>query len=64
MNNLSSNKGGMVMDLIEDMGCKPLYLPPYSPDFKPDRDLPTTMRLQTQTVLSLAPKGCSDYWRW
>ena len=28
------------------------------------RSLPTKMHLQTQTVLSLASKGCSGYWRW
>jgi transposase len=31
---------------------------------QPYRDLPTTMHLQTQTVLSLASKGCSGSWRW
>jgi hypothetical protein len=31
---------------------------------EPNRDLPTTMHLQTQTVLSLASKGCSGYWSW
>jgi transposase len=35
MDNLSSHKGGRVRELIEERGCKLLYLPPYSPDFNP-----------------------------
>jgi hypothetical protein len=31
MDNLSSHKGGRVSELIEQRGCKLLYLPPYSP---------------------------------
>jgi transposase len=33
MDNLSSHKGSRVRELIEERGCKLLYLPPYSPDF-------------------------------
>ena len=35
MDNLSSHKGSRVRELIEERGCKVLYLPPYSPDFNP-----------------------------
>jgi transposase len=35
MDNLSSHKGGRVSELIEQRGCKLLYLPPYSPDLNP-----------------------------
>jgi transposase len=35
MDNLSSHKGGRVRKLIEERGCKLLYLTPYSPDFNP-----------------------------
>jgi transposase len=35
MDNLSSHKGGRVKDLIEERGCKLVYLPPYSPDLNP-----------------------------
>jgi transposase len=35
MDNLSSHKGGRVKELIEERGCKLLYLPPYSPDLNP-----------------------------
>lgn len=35
MDNLSSHKGGRVRELIEERGCKLLYLPPYSPDYNP-----------------------------
>ena len=35
MDNLSSHKGPKVRALIEAVGAKLLYLPPYSPDFNP-----------------------------
>lgn len=35
MDNLSSHKGQRVRELIEERGCKLLYLPPYSPDLNP-----------------------------
>ena len=35
MDNLSAHKGERVKEIIEGMGCKLLYLPPYSPDFNP-----------------------------
>jgi transposase len=35
MDNLSVHKGGRVRELIEQRGCKLLYLPPYSPDLNP-----------------------------
>lgn len=35
MDNLSAHKGDRVRELIEERGCKLLYLPPYSPDLNP-----------------------------
>jgi transposase len=35
MDNLTAHKGERVRELIEERGCKLLYLPPYSPDFNP-----------------------------
>jgi hypothetical protein len=35
MDNLSAHKGERVKELIEERGCKLLYLPPYSPDLNP-----------------------------
>ena len=35
MDNLSSHKGPRVSTLIEAVGARLLYLPPYSPDFNP-----------------------------
>ena len=35
MDNLSAHKGERVRKLVEDSGCKLLYLPPYSPDLNP-----------------------------
>ncbi len=33
MDNATFHKGGRFEQLIQDAGCKLLYLPPYSPDF-------------------------------
>ena len=35
MDNLSSHKGAAVRGMFEAAGASALYLPPYSPDFKP-----------------------------
>jgi transposase len=35
MDNLTAHKGERVRHLIEERGCKLMYLPPYSPDFNP-----------------------------
>ena len=32
MDNPTAHKGERVRELIEERGCEPLYLPPYSPD--------------------------------
>jgi transposase len=32
MDNATFHKGGRIEQLIQDAGCKVLYLPPYSPD--------------------------------
>lgn len=35
MDNLSAHKGQRVRELIEERGCKLIYLPAYSPDYNP-----------------------------
>jgi transposase len=35
MDNLTAHKGERVRELIEERGCKLMYLPPYSPDCNP-----------------------------
>jgi transposase len=35
MDNLTAHKGERVRELIEERGCKLLYLPSYSPDLNP-----------------------------
>jgi len=35
MDNLSSHKVSGIRELIENAGCRLIYLPPYSPDFSP-----------------------------
>jgi transposase len=33
MDNATFHKGGWIQELIQSVGCRVLYLPPYSPDF-------------------------------
>ena len=35
MDNCSIHKSNKVLELINQAGCKLIYLPPYSPDFNP-----------------------------
>lgn len=35
VDNLGAHKGERVRELLEERGCRLLYLPPYSPDFNP-----------------------------
>lgn len=35
IDNASFHKSIKVIELIEDAGCKVIFLPPYSPDFNP-----------------------------
>ncbi len=35
MDNLAAHKGQRIKELIEERGCKLMYLPPYSPDLNP-----------------------------
>jgi len=35
VDNLGAHKGERIRELIEERGCRLLYLPPYSPDFNP-----------------------------
>ena len=35
VDNLAAHKGEEVRELIEERGCKLLFLPPYSPDYNP-----------------------------
>ena len=35
LDNATIHKGGQIAELVEQAGCRLLYLPPYSPDFNP-----------------------------
>ncbi len=35
LDNAAFHHGGNISELIESVGCKALYLPPYSPDLNP-----------------------------
>jgi len=52
MDNLSSHKGPKVRALIEAVGAKLLYLPPYSPDFNPIEKLFSKLKAFCEKPLS------------
>ena len=59
MDNLSAHKGDGVREAIEQAGTKPLYLPPYSPDFNPIEQGFTIL----QAVLRKAAERTIDHLR-
>jgi len=77
MDNLSSHKGPMVRALIEAVGAKLLYLPPYSPDFNPieklfsklkallrkatERTIDGLWRVIGQCLDRFTPRECATY---
>ena len=77
MDNLSSHKGPMVRALIEAVGAKLLYLPPYSPDFNPieklfsklkallrkatERTIDGLWRVIGQCLDRFTPRECANY---
>jgi transposase len=77
MDNLSSHKGPKVRALIEAVGAKLLYLPPYSPDFNPienafsklkallRRAAERSVEALHKTIIRLArlftPKECANF---
>jgi transposase len=79
MDNLSSHKVSGVKELIESVGAKVFYLPPYSPDFNPIENvfskLKTMLRkLKSRTMEDLwknlgklcdifSPEECKNYFK-
>jgi transposase len=68
LDNLSAHRAAAVRTLIEGAGCRLLFLPPYSPDFKPIEPawskLKTLLRgaaARTRDVLEAALKTFLDY---
>ena len=77
MDNLSSHKGPKVRALIEAVGAKLLYLPPYSPDFNPieklfsklkamlrkaaERTVDGLWRVIGQCLDRFTPRECANY---
>jgi transposase len=77
MDNLSSHKRAEVRALIEEAGCRLVYLPPYSPDFNPielafaklkallrkarQRTLDDLWEFLGQAVDAFAPDECENY---
>ena len=45
MDNATFHKAAKVRELIESVGCKLLFLPPYSPDLNPERSQGDPIRL-------------------
>ena len=79
MDNLSSHKGPKVRQLIEAVGARLLYLPPYSPDLNPiemafaklkallrraaERTVPGLWAAIGTLLDSFAPQECANYFR-
>ncbi len=79
MDNLSSHKGPKVRQLIEAVGARLLYLPPYSPDLNPiemafaklkallrraaERTVPGLWTTIGTLLDSFAPQECANYFR-
>lgn len=67
MDNASFHKSPIIRELIESVGCKLIYLPPYSPDLNPIEhvwaNLKTLIRKHKdrQDNLSLAIADCISY---
>ena len=77
MDNLSSHKGPKVRALIEAVGAKLLYLPPYSPDFNPieklfsklkallrkaaERTVDCLWRVIGECLDRFTPRECANY---
>lgn len=57
MDNATFHKGGRIQELIESVGCRLLYLPPYSPDLNRIEKcwawLPSRIRHRLQDYFSL-----------
>lgn len=60
MDNLSSHKGERVTELIESVGAKVRYLPPYSPDLNPIEMIFSKIK---QLLRSLACRTVARLWR-
>jgi transposase len=52
MDNASIHKNNKVRELIESVGCKLLYLPPYSPDFNPIENYWAVMKKNIRKIRS------------
>ena len=79
MDNLSSHKRPKVREATERAGCRPLLLPPYSPDLNPielaftkleallrkagERTVEGLWRLLGQAVEAFGPEECRNYLR-
>jgi transposase len=77
MDNLSSHKGPKVRALIEAVGARLLYLPPYSPDFNPieklfsklkallrkaaERTVDGLWRVIGECLNRFTPRECANY---
>lgn len=52
MDNATFHKGGRIRQLIEQAGCRLLYLPPYSPDFNPIEKTWSALKSRIRHVLN------------
>jgi transposase len=51
LDNASFHKGGVIFDIVKQLGCNLLYLPPYSPDLNPIEHLWAAIKYKMKNVL-------------
>ena len=79
MDNLAAHKVAAVRRLIENAGCRVIYLPPYSPDFSPIEPMWSKLKQALRSIAArtvpglidavaaafntITPNDCSGYFR-
>jgi transposase len=51
LDNASFHKGGVIFDIVKQLGCNLLYLPPYSPDLNPIEHFWAAIKYKMKNVL-------------
>ena len=79
MDNLACHHSNRVVEMIEDRGAKPIYLPPYSPDLNPiekmwskvkthlravaKRTIRTLINATGEALKTITTEDCRGYFR-
>jgi transposase len=60
MDNLAAHKVAGVREMIERAGCRPVYLPPYSPDFSPIENMWSKLKQALRSRAARAVDALSE----